>query len=197
MKILSLSGFMGCGKSSVGRILSGLTGAAFIDLDEYIENRSGEKIPEIFASEGEAGFRTKEKECLRDIISGSCDKEGLLILSLGGGTLTVAECAEIIHKDTLCIYLKASADTLAANLANDYASRPMLATESGLSASEDKKAEGTGIPDALRKRIGDLMSAREEVYESAAHIIINTDGQDLAAIAGQIVSILKSRRYWA
>lgn len=188
---------MGCGKSSVGRILSGLTGAAFIDLDEYIENRSGKKIPEIFASEGEAGFRTKEKECLRDIISGSCDKEGLLILSLGGGTLTVAECAEIIHKDTLCIYLKASADTLAANLANDYAGRPMLATEAGLSASKDKKAEGTGIPDALRKRIGDLMSAREEVYESAAHIIINTDGQDFTAIAGQIVPLLKSRHYWA
>ena len=41
------------------------------------------------------------------------------------------------------------------------------------------------------------MSAREEVYESAAHIIINTDGQDFAAIAGQIVPILKSHRYWA
>ena len=67
--VISLTGFMGCGKSSVGRRLSELLCCPFMDLDDVIEERSGRRIPEIFESDGEAVFRRIELETLREIIS--------------------------------------------------------------------------------------------------------------------------------
>ena len=66
--IISLTGFMGCGKSSVGRELSKLLGCCFVDLDEVIVEREGRSIPEIFAEDGETEFRRLEKETLKDIL---------------------------------------------------------------------------------------------------------------------------------
>ena len=68
MKLLSLIGFMGCGKSSVGRRLSQLLCCPFIDLDEVIVERAGKSIPEIFADDGEKAFRQMELEALRGIV---------------------------------------------------------------------------------------------------------------------------------
>ena len=65
--IISLIGFMGCGKSSVGRRLSQLLCCPFIDLDNVIEEREGRTIAEIFATKGEAGFRQLESQALQDI----------------------------------------------------------------------------------------------------------------------------------
>ena len=67
--IISLTGFMGCGKSSVGRRLSELLCCRFMDLDEFIVEREGRSIPEIFASDGEKGFREIEKTALCSVIS--------------------------------------------------------------------------------------------------------------------------------
>ena len=69
--IITLTGFMGCGKSSVGRCLSELLCCPFIDLDEAICDRAGKSIPEIFASEGETEFRKLEAETLRSILTPS------------------------------------------------------------------------------------------------------------------------------
>ena len=68
MKLLSLIGFMGCGKSSVGRRLSQLLCCPFMDLDEVIVERAGKSIPEIFADDGEKAFRQMELEALRGIV---------------------------------------------------------------------------------------------------------------------------------
>ena len=72
--IISLIGFMGCGKSSVGRRLSQLLCCPFIDLDDVIEEREGRTIAEIFAAEGEAGFREIELESLLTVVEGGCSK---------------------------------------------------------------------------------------------------------------------------
>jgi len=191
MMIISLTGFMGSGKSSVGKELQAQTGWEFIDLDLYVERKNCRSIPEIFESEGEAGFRKLELEALEDILSGVSPKEGksgtpdmsgnCSILSLGGGTLMTKGCAELIREKTICIYLKASTDTLIENLQGSCSGRPML----------DKAKEGA----QLRKKIEDLMDGREHIYREAADITIDIDdfGALPVSIARQILISLGSR----
>lgn len=137
---------MGCGKSSVGRELSRLLSLPFVDLDDYIETREGRSIRDIFESEGEASFRKKELEALREILFQESASEPNqdagepgedspqtdypqtkeMILALGGGTLATPECAELVAEHTFCIYLKTSADELFRRLESESATRPML-----------------------------------------------------------------------
>ena len=166
---ISLTGFMGCGKSSVGRELSRLLCCPFMDLDSVIEEREGRRIPEIFATEGEAAFRRMEAEALMHILTGlsRTDKKVTGILALGGGTVMTEECAKIVHENTVCIYLRASVETLMEHLAGEVDNRPMLA----------------GNP---RTRIEELMSIRSATYEKTAHIMIDTDGKTIEEIAREI-----------
>ena len=69
MAVWALIGFMGCGKSSIGRTAAKMLGVAFIDLDEEIVRRCGQSIPEIFAAVGEAGFRAIERETLEALLT--------------------------------------------------------------------------------------------------------------------------------
>ena len=193
---------MGCGKSSVGRYLSELLCCPFTDLDEAICQKAGKRIPEIFTSEGEAGFRTLEAEVLQSILTPSgaesTEKQSLtsqamgpslcgqmastaspsslylMIVALGGGTVMTPECAELVKEKTTCIYLKASIETLIRHLEAEASGRPML--------------QG----DSLRSRIEELMSIRSETYESTAHITIETDGKSIEAIAEEIFHILNN-----
>ena len=162
---------MGCGKSSVGRRLSQLLCCPFMDLDQVIEERAGRTIPEIFASEGEEAFRSMELETLKEIVGLPMYSRGY-ILALGGGAVMRIECAEIVHSDTLCIYLKASVETLMEHLSGQTDGRPML-----------------GDSD-LRTRIEELMALRSETYEKTAHIVIDTDGKSIEAAASEIISKL-------
>ena len=199
--IITLTGFMGCGKSSVGRCLSELLCCPFIDLDEAICGRAGKSIPEIFASEGETEFRKLEAETLRSILTPSgtvrtekkslplqamgpslCGQRGStvspslqhrMVIALGGGTVMTPECSEIVKERSVCIYLKASIDTLVRHLETEASGRPML--------------QG----DSLRSRIEELMNLRSKAYETIAHITIETDGKSIDAIAEEIVNRLK------
>ena len=199
--IITLTGFMGCGKSSVGRCLSELLCCPFIDLDDAICERAGKSIPEIFASEGETGFRRLETEVLRSILTPSgavrTDKQSLplqamgpslcgqrgstvspslqhrMVIALGGGTVMTPECSEIVKERSVCIYLKASIDTLVRHLETEASGRPML--------------QG----DSLRSRIEKLMNIRTETYESIAHITTETDGKSVEAIAEELINRLQ------
>ena len=94
-----------------------------------------------------------------------------IILALGGGTVMTRECADIVQNGTICIYLKASVETLVSHLEGQTANRPMLLGES------------------LRERISGLMDRRSATYESTAHIIIDTDGKTIDEIAETIVRL--------
>ena len=166
--IISLTGFMGCGKSSVGRELSKLLCCPFMDLDDVIQERDGRKITDIFAENGEAVFRQMELDALQKITV----QEGTMILALGGGTLMTQGCAEIVHERTTCIYLRADIGTLINHLEGEAEGRPMLKGES------------------LRARIQELMDLRSSTYENTAHIIIDTDGKSIEAIASEIASTI-------
>lgn len=125
MKDISLIGFMGCGKSSVGKILATLLpDCRLIDLDTYIEEKQGKNIPEIFNEYGEAAFRRMEREALEEIFSDKSRPRA--ILSLGGGTVTSEQCRQLIRQHTDCFYLRATTDTLLDNLEGHSDGRPML-----------------------------------------------------------------------
>ena len=168
---ISLTGFMGCGKSSVGRRLSELLSCSFVDLDSVIEEREGRTIPEIFTSDGETAFRQMEKKALEHFLVMQETRQ--CVLALGGGTVMTPECAEIVQKNTLCIYLRASVDTLVSNLSDESEGRPMLKSDS-----------------SLRERIEELMNLRSAVYEKTAHIIVDTDGKSMEAITDEIRHLL-------
>lgn len=174
MEHISLIGFMGSGKSSVGKELAKLLPSMeLIDLDSYIEAMTGRTIPEIFENEGEAAFREMEKSALQDIFMTGELTGASYILSLGGGTVTSEACRKMVRRNSTCFYLKASIDTLVHNLETWPGDRPML--KGGKS---------------LRSRVEELMTARGPIYEKTAHHVINVDGDDYLAAAVDIVTLL-------
>ena len=171
---ISLIGFMGSGKSSVGKELSKLLpDMELIDLDDYIEAMTGRTIPEIFGSEGESAFRELERTALENIFMTGELTGTSYILSLGGGTVTTEACRRMIRRNTTCFYLRASIDTLVSNLEQWPGDRPMLRGRNG-----------------LRARVKELMATRGPVYEETAHHIIDVDGNDYPAAAEKILDSL-------
>ena len=166
--LITLTGFMGSGKTTVGEVLADFLGCPFFDLDALIVKKAGRSIPEIFADGGEAAFRTLEAKVLRQAVEKYA--ESTAILSLGGGTLGTPASARLVAEKTTGIYLRASVDTLAARLAPEAAGRPLL----------------RGAPD-LRDRIAALLAGREDVYASTAHVTVDTDGLSPEQIADEIV----------
>ena len=113
-----------------------------------------------------------------------------LVLALGGGAVMTKECAEIVKEQTCCVYLKASIETLMEHLSGEADGRPML---HGKAASQEgdtslRGAERRGNP--LQERIAELMAQRRETYEKTAHIIVDTDGKSIEAIASEILSLI-------
>ena len=164
--IVTLIGFMGCGKSSVGRELARLLCCPFMDLDEVIEGSEERSIPEIFASDGEAAFRRMEAEHLQILL----DSHNIsAVVALGGGTVMRKECAEMVREKTICVYLRATVETLVRNLDGESENRPMLSNE-----------------EPLNVRVAHLLALRSGTYEQTAQMVIDTDGKSIAEIAMEI-----------
>ena len=160
--IISLTGFMGCGKSSVGRELAARLGARLVDLDEEIAARGGRPIPEIFRTDGEEAFRKMELETLRAVLD---EADGDTVLALGGGALTLPEARELIFGRTRCIWLRTRLDTIRGRLGQTDPSRPLFA---------DAEA---------------LFARRESLYAQAP-LAVDTDGLTPAEVADAILSLL-------
>ena len=169
---ITLAGFMGCGKSSIGKVLGRLLGCEFIDLDRWIETRYGRDIREIFAESGEEEFRRMETAALGEIFRSRTSESGTLVLALGGGTLTADGTVQLIRDNSVCIYLRAGISTLCDNLTAFPGDRPMM-----------NGAKGT---EEISVRIKELMDKRSPIYENAADYILDIDGKDYADIAAQI-----------
>lgn len=99
MKAVYLCGFMGCGKTTIGKILAEKLGCEFYDMDEYIVEREGMKIPEIFAEKGERYFRGAETDAIRQL----AEKRG--IIACGGGAMLKKENAEIAAENGITVYI--------------------------------------------------------------------------------------------
>ena len=162
--ILTLTGFMGCGKSSTGRELASRLGARFVDLDERIVERCGRAIPDIFREGGEPAFRAVELETLRAVLDGTGVDE-TLVVALGGGALTLPEARELIFSRTRCIWLRTRLETIRQRLGAADASRPLF-------------------------KDADALYARRESLYAQAPFVVDTDEKTPAEVAGEIVRIL-------
>jgi Shikimate kinase len=160
--LIALTGFMGSGKSTVGRLVADALGCPFWDLDRLIEKKAGRDIPAIFAADGEKGFRRLEKHVLEQTVAKYA--EGTAVLALGGGTVTVPGAPALLQEKTLCIYLQADVETLRSNLEGRTEGRPLA---------------GEGWEERL--------AARLPLYEKAAHITIDTIGLSPEEIADEII----------
>ncbi len=123
--IIVLLGYMGSGKSSVGRILAEKLNYNLIDLDDYIEEKENATVKEIFKTKGEIYFRKKETECLKELLQ----LKGNTVLALGGGTPCFAGNMEAILEsdNAISIYLKGSLPFLSKKLFKKKAKRPLIA----------------------------------------------------------------------
>lgn len=153
---------MGSGKTSVGRLVADALGCLFVDLDEVIEKKAQKSIPQIFADEGEAGFRKREKQALEQSVKKHA--ENTAVLALGGGTVTVPGAVALLQEKTLCIYLQASLESIRQHLEGHTEGRPL--------ADENLAAR---------------LAAREPLYRQAAHLTLETDGLSPEQIADEII----------
>ena len=160
--MITLTGFMGSGKTTVGKVLADFLGCPFMDLDDLIVKKAGKSIPEIFAEDGEAAFRQLEARLLRQTVEKYT--ENTVVLALGGGAVTAPASAALLREKTVCIYLRASLETLLQRLEGETAGRPLA--------------------DAS---LADRLSAREPLYEQTAHVIIDTDGLSPDEVADEII----------
>ena len=123
MKKIVLVGYMGSGKSIIGRILSKKLNLPFYDLDDLIVKETSKSINEIFKTHGEVYFRNLEHQVFKQTLL----QNNAFVLSLGGGTTCYANNHELLKNPTITsIYLKASIATLVKRLENELHERPLL-----------------------------------------------------------------------
>lgn len=119
--LILLVGFMGCGKSSVGKAFATQRGWPFFDLDELIVQQEGRPISEIFKVEGEDYFRNIEHQVLKDLLLA----ENSGIIALGGGAFTFARNREVVAQRGISIWLDCSMEVITARIGADH-SRPLF-----------------------------------------------------------------------
>jgi len=167
-----LIGYRGSGKSAVGRVMSQELGLTFVDADVEIASRAGRAIEEIFAEEGEAGFRSLERE----VISELCGRDRVVIAAGGGAVLDPETREQLGEPGTLVIWLTATPEDLAERISGDPATskqRPAL-TDAGVLAE---------ITSVLRQR--------EPLYQLCQTLTIDTSGRTIEEVAAAGVAAVQ------
>jgi len=163
---LILVGPMGAGKSTLGRRLSQAKAMPFVDLDRTIEIDAGRTIPELFASEGEAAFRERE----RTVLARTLDGPGC-VLATGGGAVLAAENRARMRRHGFVVYLQIDVERQLARLEQDR-SRPLIAT---------------GDREAILRR---LAAERGPLYAEVADLSFAASDDDLETTAARLIERL-------
>jgi shikimate kinase len=166
INFVTITGFMGVGKSRIGRELARELMLHFIDLDRYIERETGLGVPDIFRHLGEDTFRQLEASSVTELV-----QKDFLVLSLGGGTFVNAESRERLMKRGPVIALWASPETILDRVSRRPGLRPILQTPNPL------------------ERIRTLLSEREAIYRQA-NIHVSTDGRKILEVVDEIIDQL-------
>ena len=172
-----LIGFMGSGKSRVGRELARLLSRPFVDLDARIEEAAGKPIPELFQQEGEAAFRALETRSLRRAL------EENAVLSTGGGVVTQEGNRRLLHESKApVVWLQASPQVLARRIRSEPGARPLI--------------DGGGLLDLEQtaERVRALLHEREPLYRQCATVEVATDGRSVEEIAADIAQVLGEKQ---
>lgn len=160
--MLWLIGMMGSGKSTVGTFVAESLALPFVDLDMCIVEAAGSSIPELFAAEGEDGFRARESDALAAVADGPT-----AVVATGGGVVLDPRNVAWMRERGIVIWLEAKVSTLVSRVASE-SGRPLL---------------GDDQPEL---RLAELLEARRSAYAGAAHARVATDERDPADIAAEV-----------
>lgn len=162
---IALCGFMGCGKTSVGKRAAKLLGLEFCDLDQYIERQAGMTVSDIFQKWGEAGFREREAQAAEEI-----SQRGNMIVACGGGTVLYPQNVEMLHRGGgTILFLDVPVAALQERLKNDK-KRPLLQKPN------------------RRQIIAELYEQRCPLYRAAADIVVDA-GAPPGVVARRIAEL--------
>jgi shikimate kinase len=167
---LVLVGLMGVGKTSVGRRVAKKLGVRHVDLDVAVERTAGRSVPEIFADEGEEGFRAREHVALVDLLAADAP----LVLSTGGGAVLREDNRAAMRARGTVVWLRATPRTLLARV-GDGRGRPLLA--------------GDPLGNLTR-----LAAERAPAYTAAAHTIIDVDGLPFDAVTEKVAALCRAAK---
>ncbi len=168
--VVTLIGYRGSGKSSVGPKLAALWGFRAIDADDVIESRAGMTIREIFEKHGEPEFRRLERETLVELL-----KQSSLVISAGGGAILNAQTRSDMRAAGPVVWLQAPVDVLAGRISSDPATsarRPNLSSIGG------------------RSEIEETLAIREPLYREAATLTVDTTGLEIDGVVDLIADRL-------
>lgn len=168
-KNIVLIGYMGCGKSTVGRKTAKAMEYTFLDTDALIEKEEGMSISRLFEEKGEAYFRNKETEIIKRLIAGEKGN----IIATGGGLPMAEENRSLLKELGTVIYLKAENETLIRRLSNDKV-RPLLKNVN------------------IKEKVETMLTIRGPVYEACADVILQADRMSFYEIICRVETILKA-----
>lgn len=162
-RVICLTGFMGSGKTTIGRLLARQLGWRFVDLDTLIEERAGTSIPAIFERQGEPGFREMEHELLARSLGEAAASGRSLVFSLGGGTIAQLQNLALLREASCTIvWLECPMEELLARCAT-LTNRPLFRDEASFRQlfeqrrpyyeQADYRVENTGDPRRVVERI--------------------------------------------
>jgi shikimate kinase len=166
--LLFLIGYRGTGKTTVGRLLADRLGWDFADADDHVEAAAGRSIADVFAAEGEPGFRDREAAALADL----CRRDRHVV-STGGGVILRPANRDLLRSAGLVVWLTADPETIWTRLQTDpttAARRPKLTAAGGV------------------EEVRELLAAREPLYRETAALRIPTDALSPEAVADAILS---------
>jgi len=165
---VALIGFMGTGKTVVGKVLAEKLNKEFVELDSLIEQKARKSIPDIFQQDGEIAFRELEIEVTKEV----SDRKNLVI-ACGGGIVLNKINIDRLREEAIIVYLIASPELILKRVLNEEGQRPLLNTPN--KASEIQR----------------LLKFRKPFYNRAADIKIDTSRLDIDSVAEQILGKLK------
>ena len=161
-----LIGLMGSGKTTLGKILSKKLDKDFYDSDQVIEEKLGVNVPMIFEYEGEAGFREREKDSLKQLVG-----KKNIVLATGGGIILSKSNRDLLSENGIVIYLKSNQKDLIKRMKNDK-TRPLL--------------KNGNIEEIIKK----LCKEREPLYEEIADFEIVTKNKRIHEVINEIITII-------
>jgi len=165
---IALIGFMGTGKTAVGKALAKKLDKKFIEMDSLIEQKAGKTIPEIFKQDGEIAFRELEIEVTKEAAKGKNQ-----VIACGGGVVLNKINIDRLRNESIIVYLTASPKVILKRVSGGGMERPLL------------KASNQALT------VQELLTFRKPFYERAADIKIDTSKLDVDSVVEQIIEKLK------
>lgn len=169
MKNIALIGFMGSGKSTVGKVLSKRLGYSYTDTDKLIERRTRKTIPEIFEDDGEDKFRQIESAILDEALA-----QSEAVVSCGGGIVKLERNRTMLKEKAIVVYLKTDPKEVFLRVGRSGHTRPLL-------NANDPEAE-----------INRLLKEREPLYKEVADKVVDTTGKSLEEVVDLILEALEA-----